>query len=50
MVGGFDGTRQLASVERYDTENEIWDTVSSIRISRSALSLTVLDGKLYAMG
>lgn len=50
VVGGFDGTRQLASVERYDTENEIWDTVSSIRISRSALSLTVLDGKLFAMG
>lgn len=50
VVGGFDGNRQLASVERYDTENQVWDTVSPIRISCSALSLTVLDGKLYAMG
>lgn len=50
VVGGFDGTRQLASVERYDTENQVWDSVASIKIARSALSLTVLDGKLYAMG
>lgn len=50
VVGGFDGTRQLASVERYDTENQTWDSVASIKIARSALSLTVLDGKLYAMG
>lgn len=50
VVGGFDGTRQLSSVERYDTENQVWDTVDSIKIARSALSLTVLDGKLYAMG
>lgn len=50
VVGGFDGTRQLASVERYDTENQVWDTVAPIKIARSALALTVLDGKLYAMG
>lgn len=50
MVGGFDGNRQLASVERYDTENQVWDSVAPIQIARSALSLTVLDGKLYAMG
>lgn len=50
MVGGFDGTRQLASVERYDTERAVWDKVAPIKIARSALSLTVLDGKLYAMG
>lgn len=40
----------MASVERYDTENQVWDTVAPIKIARSALSLTVLDGKLYAMG
>lgn len=50
MVGGFDGTRQLATVERYDTENETWDMVAPIQIARSALSLTTLDGKLYAIG
>jgi kelch-like protein 19 len=50
VVGGYDGQRQLNTVERYDTERDSWDFVSSIRIARSALSLTVLDGKLYAMG
>lgn len=49
VVGGFDGTRQLASVERYDTENQVWDSVAPIKIARSALSLTVLDGKLYGI-
>lgn len=50
VVGGFDGTRQLATVERYDTENETWNMVAPIQIARSALSLTPLDGKLYAIG
>lgn len=50
VVGGFDGTRQLASVERYDTEHGVWDTVAPISIARSALSVTSLDGRLYAMG
>jgi len=50
VVGGYDGQRQLNTVERYDTERDSWDFVSSIRVARSALSLTVLDGKLYAMG
>lgn len=50
VVGGFDGTRQLSSVERYDTERLVWDKVAPIKIARSALSLTVLDGKLFAMG
>lgn len=50
MVGGFDGTRQLASVERYDTVHQTWEEVAPIKIARSALSLTVLDSQLYAMG
>lgn len=50
VVGGYDGSQQLDSVERFDTENGIWESVSSIKVARSALSLTVLDGKLYAMG
>lgn len=50
VVGGYDGTRQLKFVERYDTERDVWEHVSSVTIGRSALSVTVLDGKLYAMG
>ncbi|CAG9785222.1 unnamed protein product [Diatraea saccharalis] len=50
VVGGYDGTQQLASVERYDTERDVWEHVAPIATARSALSLTVLDNKLYALG
>lgn len=50
VVGGYDGTRQLNTVERYDTEKDTWEFVSSMKIARSALSVTVLDCKIYAMG
>lgn len=50
VVGGYDGKCQLNCVERYDTERDIWEFVTPMRISRSALSVTVLDCKLYAMG
>lgn len=50
VVGGYDGSRQLSTVERYDTERDTWEYVSSVSVARSALSVTVLDGKLYAMG
>jgi len=49
VVGGFDGSRQLASVERFDTDQKTWETVTPMKISRSALSVNVIDGKLYAM-
>lgn len=40
----------MSSVEKYDTENKIWEQVAPIQKARSTLSLTVLDGKLFAMG
>lgn len=50
VIGGYDGKSQLNSVERYDTERDVWENVSSVTIARSALSVTILDSKLYAMG
>jgi len=50
VVGGFDGSRQLSSVERFDTDRNVWETVTPMKISRSALSVNMIDGKLYAMG
>lgn len=50
VVGGYDGQQQINTVERYDTERGCWEFVTSMAIPRSALSVTVLDGKLYAMG
>lgn len=49
VVGGFDGSRQLASVEKFDTDRQTWETVTPMKTSRSALSVNVIDGKLYAM-
>lgn len=49
VVGGFDGSRQLSSVERFDTDRQTWETVTPMKTSRSALSVNVIDGKLYAM-
>lgn len=50
VVGGYDGERQLNTVERYNTETNVWEFAAPMREARSALSVTVLDGKLYAMG
>lgn len=40
----------MCSVERYDTEKGSWEFMAPLRVARSALSLTALDGKLWAMG
>lgn len=50
VVGGYDGASQLNTVERYDTEKGVWEFVASMKTARSALSVTVLDCKIYAMG
>lgn len=50
VVGGFDGSTQLSSVERFDTESKKWEFMAEITVARSALSLIALDNKLYAMG
>lgn len=50
MVGGYDGVNQLNSVERYDTERDEWEFIAPVKTARSALSVSVLDNKLYALG
>lgn len=49
VIGGYNG-KQLNTVERYDTDSQTWEFLSSMRVARSALSVTVLDCKIYAMG
>lgn len=49
VIGGYNG-KQLNTVERYDTDSQTWEFLSSMKIARSALSVTVLDCKIYAMG
>jgi len=49
-VGGYDGNSQLSSVERYDVGADQWTTVTSINCPRSALSVSVVDNSIYAIG
>ncbi|KAH7935922.1 hypothetical protein HPB52_015177 [Rhipicephalus sanguineus] len=50
VIGGYDGRGQVTSVERYDTDLDVWEMVAPLNTRRSALSAAVLDGKIYALG
>lgn len=49
-MGGYDGTNQLNTVERYDVETDAWSFAASMRHRRSALGATALHGRIYVMG
>ena len=49
-MGGYDGTDQLNSTERYDVESDTWTFVAPMRYRRSALGVTVYQGKIYVLG
>lgn len=49
-IGGYDSSCQLRTVERYDTERNVWEFVASMCRPRSALSATVLRGKIWVFG
>lgn len=41
---------QLNSFERYDPEKDVWTMLNPMTMARSALTLAVLENKIYAMG
>ena len=49
-VGGYDSSSQLRTVERYCMVTDKWEFVAPMKSPRSALSVVVLGGKLYALG
>lgn len=49
-MGGYDGTDQLNSTERYEVETDTWTFVAPMRYRRSALGVTVYQGKIYVLG
>lgn len=49
VVGGFDGTAHLASVESYNIRADTWTTVTSMTTPRCYVGATVLRGRLYAI-
>jgi len=50
VAGGMGANGQLNSFERYDTEKDAWTLLSPMSTPRSALTLAILDNKIYAMG
>ena len=50
VVGGYDSTVQLPSVERYDIDTNQWEFVAPMNRPRSALGVAVINNKLYALG
>jgi N-acetylneuraminic acid mutarotase len=49
-LGGYNGTTQLSSVERYDPVLDEWSLVSNMLDHRSALSVASYENKLYVFG
>ncbi|VDK24125.1 unnamed protein product [Taenia asiatica] len=49
-VGGYDSHSQLRSLERFNTEQNVWEYMTSMLHPRSALSASVLDGKIWVFG
>ena len=49
-VGGYDGTSQLSSMERYDVSADQWTSITPMNCARSALSISVINNNIYAIG
>lgn len=50
VMGGYDGTNQLNTVERYDVETDSWSYTASMRHRRSALGVTAHHQRIYVLG
>jgi hypothetical protein len=49
-VNGYDFTSSLSTVEEYDPATDVWTTRASMPTPRTALSASVVGGKIYATG
>ena len=49
-MGGLNDDDTLSSVERHDAAANAWEEVAPMAVSRAAVGVAVLDGKLYAVG
>ena len=50
VAGGMGVSGQLNSLERYDTEGDKWVLLHPMPTARSALTLAILDNKIFAIG
>ncbi|KAK3862834.1 hypothetical protein Pcinc_031337 [Petrolisthes cinctipes] len=49
-VGGWDGTRRLAGVERYDPRSNTWTYTASMTLALTSPAVAACHGKLYVCG
>ena len=49
-VGGYDGSSQLSSMERYDVWLDQWTAITPMNCPRSALSVSIVNNCIYAIG
>jgi N-acetylneuraminic acid mutarotase/pimeloyl-ACP methyl ester carboxylesterase len=52
VIGGYDGSRVLSTVEVFDTATGLWDTSSRAPMPtpRTGLAAVVMDGRIYCFG
>lgn len=50
VIGGFDGTNYLSDVDVYDPLTNCWTSVSPLNETRSAASVAVMKGRIFALG
>ena len=49
-IAGFDGSRRLSSVEKYNPRSKKWTLLNSINLPRSDATSVVIAGKIYVIG
>lgn len=50
VAGGYDGIFDLSSVERYNSQTNVWYQVSPMKTPRCLVGVAVLNGHLFAIG
>lgn len=50
LMGGFNGTEWLGSVDRYRPSRDEWEVVAPMSAKRSYAASAVLDGMVYVFG
>ena len=50
VLGGSDGERRLATMERYDPRNQYWTILPPMNTARSNFGVAVIEGCIYVAG
>jgi len=50
IVGGFNGSLRVRTVDVYDPVKDVWSSIASMEARRSTLGAAVLNGLIYAVG